>query len=313
MQKVTLAAMALLCACGGTSSPSGELLHADLERQPNQMIEEEPGPDGLVLRILNLGDEEPRHELRYERRAAMTEDGRIEMLMSVAAADAEGRQGQHQTAPVRLEFEVGPTEMLDEHLMRYHVRITGLQVGLPSETPEEVLAQIARETDPLRQLESTVVVDDRGIVHERIGETPEGLAPHTLTLLGNIRMSLVSPVLPLQPIGEGAVWEVKHIVDHGTFEVEQVVSYELVSFEGHTGRLQVTLRQHALPSEGGTAHELTHYESIGGGYIEFDRRHLVPEAQITGRTHVDANVRAVDRLIPTQSEMSVAIRVEPAR
>jgi len=314
MKTVLLAALVGLCACGGSSDPApGTLLHADLEREPAPMVEEEPGPDGLVLRLLSLGDE-PHRVLRYERHAGVTEDGRIEMLMSVAAAAADGRQGAHRTAPIRLDFEIGPTEIVEEHLMRYHARITGLQVGLPADTPQEILAHIAEETEPLRHLESTVTIDDRGIVHERVGEQTEGLDPDTLTLLGNIRMSLVSPVLPGPAIGEGAAWEVKHVVDHGTFEVEQIVSYELVSLEEHTGRLQVILRQHAHPGPMGEGAELTHYQTIGGGYVEMDLRHFVPEAQITGRTHVEANVRnAAAQIVPTQSETSVAIRVEPAR
>ncbi|MBW2460481.1 MAG: hypothetical protein JRH11_02460 [Deltaproteobacteria bacterium] len=312
-----------LGACGGPDQPPpGALLHADMNQTPERVVEEEPGPDGLILRMLSLGDDDGRRELRYERREGATEDGRIQMMMSVAIPGADGRQGGHQTAPISLDFEVGPTEAAGEHLLRYHARVTGLQVGLPPETPQEVLEQFAAETAPLRRVASTVVVDDRGIVHERAGEIPEGLNPRTLALLANIRMSLVSPVLPGPAVGEGATWEVKHLEDHGDFEVHQIVSYELVSLEAHTGRLQVTLRQHAPPGPiggreedgGGEARgELVSYETLGGGYIEFDLRHLIPEAQIAGRTHVEAVIETPAARIPTQSEMSIAIRVEPNR
>lgn len=312
-----LSSLWALGACGGPSQPPpGALLNADLSGGPEEVLEEEPGPDGLVLRILDLGDE-PHRELRYERREGATEDGRIEMMMTVAVPGPDGRQGDHQTAPVSIDFEMGPTETVDEHLIRYHTRVTGLQVGLPPETPPEVLEQFASETAPLRELASTVVVDDRGIVHEREGEIPEGLNPRTLALLANIRMSLVSPVLPGPGIGEGATWEVSHEEDHGDFQVHQIVSYELVSLEEHTGRLQVTLRQHAPPGpigeEGAVRGELAVYETLGGGYIEFDRRHVIPEAQIAGRTHVEAVIQTPAARIPTQSEMSIAIRVEPNR
>ncbi|RLB55895.1 MAG: hypothetical protein DRJ42_04845 [Deltaproteobacteria bacterium] len=315
--------LVLLAACGGADQPPpGTLLHADMNQTPERVVEEEPGPDGLILRMLSFGDEDGRRELRYERREGTTEDGRIQMMMSVAIPGADGRQGGHQTAPISLDIEAGPTEAAGDGLWRYHLRVTGLQVGLPPETPQEVLEHFATETAPLRALASTVVIDDRGIVHERAGEIPEGLEPRTLALLANIRMSLLSPVLPGAAIGEGATWEVKHLEDHGDFEVHQIVSYELVSLERHTGRLQVTLRQHAPPGPiggreedgGGEARgELISYETLGGGYVEFDLRHIIPEAQIAGRTHVEAVIETPAARIPTQSEMSIAIRVEPSR
>ena len=136
--------LVLLAACGGADQPPpGTLLHADMNQTPERVVEEEPGPDGLILRMLSFGDEDGRRELRYERREGTTEDGRIQMMMSVAIPGADGRQGGHQTAPISLDIEAGPTEAAGDGLWRYHLRVTGLQVGLPPETPQEVLEHFA--------------------------------------------------------------------------------------------------------------------------------------------------------------------------
>jgi hypothetical protein len=304
----------LLAACGGSSEPSrGSLLAADLGAAPDREVEEEPGPDGLVLRLIDRGDA-PHRLLRYERRLTSSEVARVQMMMTVAAASADGRQGGTQTAPVGIDFEVGPAEAVDGGLHRVRIRAIDVEVGLPADTPPDVVAQMNRETEPLRHIDTTLVVDDRGIVHETSGTPPEGLRPETRNLLANIRMSLLSPVLPTPAIGEGAIWEVKHAVDHGDFQVNQIVSYELVSFEEHTGRLQVSMRQHAPPGALSNGETLEHFSTIGGGYVEYDLRHLVPEAQITTRTHVEGELRNAEALLtPTESEMSVAVRVEPVR
>jgi hypothetical protein len=64
-------------------------------------------------------------------------------------------------------------------------------------------------------------------------------------MLGNVRSAIATVPLPIEPVGVGAVWEVRRQIRIWSARVTQVTRYELVDRIDDRFRVRITVRQSA--------------------------------------------------------------------
>jgi len=198
-----------------------------------------------------------------------------------------------ESPPIAFEIEVGPIRHRPDGRYRYDLEIQSVDLVLPEGTPDEIREALSSEVAQMGRIEGWIEVDDRGITRDVHGTTPTGVPPRTQTMLGNIRSALQSIPLPEDPVGIGARWEVRRVVDHQTHEVDQVVTYELLDLVGTRGELRITVEQSAEPQplhnlpDGGEAN-LDTYVGQGSGGAIFDLTSVTPVATLSFQSAMHA-------------------------
>jgi hypothetical protein len=75
----------------------------------------------------------------------------------------------------------------------------------------------------------------------------ERIHPRVAITIGNVRSAIATIPLPLEPVGIGAVWEVRRPLRIWSAYVTQVARYELKDRQGDRFRVEITIHQTAAP------------------------------------------------------------------
>jgi hypothetical protein len=133
-------------------------------------------------------------------------------------------------------------------------------------------------------------------------------------MIGNVRSAIATIPLPREPVGIGAVWEVRRPLRIWSAFVTQVTRYELAHREGDRFRVLITVEQKADPQIADLNPKLEMhvqgYELHGRGYAV---AHLgVPlalEAELESTSAADIALVSPERTEPLMSERRSALRL----
>jgi hypothetical protein len=299
MRSFFVTLLILLAACGGETP---------------KVNDSRAGVD-LEVKLLEPGSE-PRSELRYQSVVGNTE--RLLLRLSLAGF-VDTRVGSAAAiAPVLdLVLNVGATtHNADKNTWGYPVSFELIGVHGADQMSKEDQADLTALLEPITRAHGVFEIDDRGITRSADVSIPPDASPRLMTLLGNVRTTLLSSALPKEPVGIGARWQTERVVKVGPLNVPQTVVYTLVAREGDVLKLGVSLRQSASPQqfalgEDGTTFQLEQYEGSAVGTSLVDIHSLVPLTDVSGQTQMRASVQHAGQSEPLAMGGDISIQITP--
>ncbi|MGB5813426.1 MAG: hypothetical protein WBG86_23020 [Polyangiales bacterium] len=211
-----------------------------------------PPPPELSVTLIEAG-EQPRSTLRYAIAADTVVRSTLEVRTRTSTTEGEGEiENAFGVLPgVRLSLHAGPTVALPKNGTRYVLRISRAVPILPEGTAIRHVRDVEAGVLALNDTRGRFDLDDRGIVVD--SDVPwtrgqERINPRVTIMLGNVRSAVATIPLPAEPVGVGAVWEVRRQLRIWSARVTQVTRYELVDHVDDRLRVRVDVQQNA-PSQ----------------------------------------------------------------
>ena len=209
-----------------------------------------PPPPELTVTLLDPG-EGPHEPLQY----SIPPDTTIRSLLEVRDVEATGDESKDAedafgTMPgLRLALHAGPTVSLPNGT-RYVLRISKAESILPEGVSAQQMSEVEQGVRALQGMRGRFDVNRQGIVVD--AEVPwaqgqERIHPRVAIMIGNVRSAIATIPLPREPVGIGAVWEVKRPLRIWSARVAQVTRYELTDRVGGRFRVAITVEQKAAP------------------------------------------------------------------
>ncbi|MCB9656557.1 MAG: hypothetical protein H6726_02820 [Sandaracinaceae bacterium] len=252
-------------------------------------------PARSTVRLVSAGAE-PRAELRY---AAAIGTREAVMVTTRSSTDLEMGFGVQVTRlpATRVIVEMGPVGDAGAGRLMVAFHFTALEVVPTEGVSPDVVARLQREFSPIVGLQGYQLIDRQGLgtaVDIVIPPgTPTALAEQIQALRRNLH-DLFAP-FPAEPVGLGAVWEVRTQVETNHILAEQVTTYTLTARAGEEISLGVTLTQTApgqdLPApQPGVRARLDSLQATGTGSMDLKLSHLTPTTHLLTRALVHSTV-----------------------
>ncbi|MGB8329303.1 MAG: hypothetical protein WCE62_04185 [Polyangiales bacterium] len=281
--------------------------------QPQTVEVRDPGPPERVLptvRVLDPGMT-PRAPLRYRVAPGHTETLFVEFARA-RAVQAGDEAGQGGIPPVQIEVKLGPAQPTPEGFIRHPVQITQVRISKAAEgmSPAQ-REELERSLAPLLEVQGWSEMDIQGRIRRGEFRGMQDVSPTLRTMLGNIRSALLTVVLPDEPVGARARWEVERNLEFSGVWVDQVVTYEIQKMDQQELHLQVTARQTASPQaiEGG---RLDAFEGsvIGSSVVRLENFTPYSEAESISQMRITTQTDAGPELV--RVDTSTIVRLYPA-
>ncbi len=274
-----------------------------------------PPPPELSVSLITPGAE-PRTKLRYAIAAGTVARSTLEIR--TAAITTEDVQDTFEFLPgVRLALHLGPTVALPDQLTRYVLRISRASPLLPEGTEVDHRQHVEQGVRALNDTRGRFDLSDRGIVQDADvpWTTSAGFVnPRVTIMLGNVRSAIATIPFPVEPVGIGAVWEVRRPLRILSARVTQVVRYELVDHSGDQLRVKVSVVQSASPQIADLNPQLEMhvrtYEMRSEGHALVDLGlPIAVEATLEASSEVDLALVSPEKTQPLQSQRRSALRL----
>ncbi len=219
----------------------------------------------------------PREVLRFKVKEGQEETMRMEMQMNMEMKEL----GQSMAMPaMQMEMKMRVLEVLPNGNIRYSFIFEDAGVKEEEGSDPMMVNGMNQSMQLMENMSGEALVSDRGVTLEAKIIPPPGMVPQTQQLMNNMNQTLnqISAPLPVEPVGEGAKWVYTVAVSQDIISVEQKVSYELLSRDGNTLNLRITITQTA-PEQSLGAAEMVSIKSLEGegeGDIKLGLGKLVP-------------------------------------
>lgn len=282
-------------------------------KKPAVQSANNPAGIGLETQLMEAGAE-PREQLRYQRAPGLTEN--LVIQFGLATLLETGTAAAAAEAPVlSLGLTMGAVSRASEETWRYPFTFRVIGVQMPEGSSEAQAAEVAQMIAPLAGVSGAFEVDERGLTRHADVTVPPNLPPRLISLLGNIRTSLVSVPLPEEPVGIGARWRVQRLHQVGRVETTQTVVYTLLERQDRVLRLGVTLQQSARPQEvpfdNDLKFQLEAYEVSGTGNMVMNLDAIIPIGELRGTSDLRGTLRKGEAAEPLRASGAMQVVVAP--
>lgn len=209
-----------------------------------------PPPPELTVKLLDPGAA-PHQPLQY----AIAPDTALKSLLHVRDLDSAGDEsGDADDAfgvlpGLKLLLHAGPTVALPNGT-RYVLRISKAESILPEGVSSQQIDEAQQGVDALNGMRGRFDLNRQGIVVDSDvpwAQGQERIHPRVAITIGNVRSAVATIPLPREPVGIGAVWEVRRPLRIWSARVTQVARYELIEREGDRFRVAISVEQRAAP------------------------------------------------------------------
>ena len=290
----------VLAACAGTTPEAKE------------------APGGVNLEPVTLDrGAEPRGPLRYM--AKQDQNQKLLLRLSLGSfVETQLAYAEAELPIVDLIAAVGPSFRTEQpNIFGYPIRFEFVRIeggeGLDEQTRGEVMAEMAHLTETSAVFE----IDDRGITRKATVSISKKASPRMMTLLGNIRTTLLSAALPVEDVGIGARWQVDRVLEVGGMKVPQQVTYSLLGRDSEHLRIGVTVRQSAPPqqfalgAEGGDKLIVEAYEVSAVGVTLVDLREFAPLGELHGLSQIRGTYTTATASTPFLVNSDLMVQLAP--
>ncbi len=273
-----------------------------------------PAPELGPVQLLAAG-QQPRALLRYDIAPGTQVRGVLD-IVSKTQVVGEVDGSLSPLPSVRVLVQVGPSQSI-EGGTRYILRIVDakiLESGASSASDAEA---IESELAGLRNMRGRFDIDDRGLVVD--SEVPwsraqENVPPRVLIMLGNVRSAVTVIPLPVEPVGVGAVWEVKRPLQIWSTRMTQVTRYTLQEAQGNLFKLEFTITQTAAPQSAALNPKeelrLRSYEMKLEGELTLDlSKPMTPEVEAAAESTADFVLVTPDKSEPVVAKRKSLLRL----
>jgi hypothetical protein len=210
----------------------------------------QPPPPELSVKLVDPGGT-PRQPLLY----SIPPDTVLKSLLTIRDLDAAGDESEDAdeafgTLPgLKLLLHAGPTVSLPNGT-RYILRIAKAESILPEGVSSQQMEEAQQGVQALRGMRGRFDLNRQGIVVDSDvpwAQGQERIHPRVTITIGNVRSAVATIPLPNEPVGIGAVWEVRRPLRIWSARVTQVTRYELTDRQGDRFRVAITVEQTAPP------------------------------------------------------------------
>ncbi len=209
-----------------------------------------PPPPELAVTLVDPG-EVPLAPLQY----AIPPDTVMRTILDIrdteaSIEEAEDSEDAFGVLPgFKLLLHAGPTVALPKGT-RYVLRIVKAESVLPEGVTESQMGEVEQGVQALAGLRGRFDLNHQGIVVDSDvpwAQGQERIHPRVAITIGNVRSAVATIPLPREPIGIGAVWEVRRSLRIWSARVTQVTRYELTDRVDGRFRVLITVHQKANP------------------------------------------------------------------
>ena len=210
----------------------------------------EPPPPELSVKLVDSGAT-PQQTLRY----SIPPDTALKSMLVVrdVVNEAERTETSDDAFGVlpglKLLLHAGPTVALPNGT-RYVLRISKAESILPEGVTSQQMDEAQQGVRALKGTRGRFDLNREGIVVDADvpwTQSQERVHPRVAITIGNIRSAIATIPLPTEPVGVGAVWEVRRPLRIWSARVTQVTRYELVDRDGDLFRVAISVHQQAAP------------------------------------------------------------------
>jgi hypothetical protein len=207
-----------------------------------------PPPPEISVTLLDPG-QQPVAPLQY----AIPPDTILRSLLDIRDVDAEAEESTDADDAfgvlpgLRLQLHAGPTVELPGRA-RYVLRISKAESVLPEGISSQQMAEAEQGVRALQAMRGRFDINRQGIVVDADipwSQGQERIHPRVAIMIANVRSAIATVPLPKEPVGIGAVWEVRRPLQIWSARVSQVTRYELTDRVGDRFRVTVTVEQKA--------------------------------------------------------------------
>jgi hypothetical protein len=209
-----------------------------------------PPPPEISVTLIDPG-QSPLAPLRY----AIPADTVVRTLLEIRDSEAaieetEGSADAFGVLPgLKLLLHAGPTTLVPKGT-RYVLRISKAESVLPEGSTERQIEEAEQGVQALRGMRGRFDLNSQGIVIDADvpwAQGQERIHPRVAITIGNVRSAVATIPLPREPVGIGAVWEVRRPLRIWSARVTQVTRYELTDRVEGRFRVAITVHQVAAP------------------------------------------------------------------
>ncbi|MBT8482634.1 MAG: hypothetical protein HKP36_13705 [Myxococcales bacterium] len=276
-----------------------------------------PPPPELSVRLVDPG-EAPLEPLRY----AIPPDTVVKSLLDirdvdVAAEETEDSEDAFGVLPgFTLFLHAGPSVVVPKGF-RYILRISKAESVLPEGVTDRQAQEAEQGVEALRGMRGRFDINAQGIVLDADVPWAQGqqrIHPRVAITIGNVRSAIATIPLPLEPVGIGAVWEVRRPLRIWSARVTQVTRYELTDRVGDRFRVTVMVQQTATPQVADLNPQLEmhvrSYEMHARGHALADLGlPLALEASLEASSAVDIALVSPEKTEPLMSARRSVLRL----
>lgn len=209
-----------------------------------------PPPPEVSVTLIDPG-QAPLEPLRY----AIPPDTVVKTLLDIRDVEASAEQTEDSEDAFgvlpgfTLLMHAGPTVVLPKGF-RYILRISKAESVLPEGVTGRQTLEVEQGVEALRGMRGRFDINAQGIVVDADvpwAQGQERIHPRVAITIGNVRSAIATIPLPLEPVGIGAVWEVRRPLRIWSARVTQVTRYELTDRVDGRFRVTITVQQTAAP------------------------------------------------------------------
>lgn len=209
-----------------------------------------PPPPELTVTLVDPG-QSPLETLQY----AIPEGTALKTLLDIRDSEAEIEETEDSANAfgvlpgLKLLLHAGPTTLVPKGT-RYVLRISKAESVLPEGSTARQIEEAEQGVQALRGMRGRFDLNSQGIVIDADvpwAQGQERIHPRVAITIGNVRSAVATIPLPREPVGIGAVWEVRRPLRIWSARVTQVTRYELTDRVGGRFRVAITVHQVAAP------------------------------------------------------------------
>jgi hypothetical protein len=231
----------------------------------------------------------PRVGLSYSVTRGHTETLVLELGSSLSLTIGDMTPPEVRGPPLRLTLELRALDSDGGGRSELEGAVTGAEIPQGSEPPQTARAALAPDVEKLGRIRFRLLLSRRGVLERMAIAGPPDAGAELTTMIGWLREALAGlfPVLPSEPVGAGARWQVRRRVMVGPAVAEQNNVYSLLSTEAGQSRLSVRLGLTAgaqrpavsgLPP--GSTVVLASLAGSGGGQLDLDLTRLAQRQEL---------------------------------
>ncbi len=261
--------------------------------------------------VLNAG-KAPRRALRYKLHVGAKEKIRVATDMSMSMKMGANSLPETAIPTIEMLMTVDVTKKLSSDEFRYKFEIAEVAARKRAGVMDSMVSIVQQALDSAKGMTGTATVDTRGFNRDIDVKLPPGLPAQMQQMMQGMNKGLdqMSSPLPAEPVGAGARWRVKQVIEQSGMKLNQVLTFELVELHGDTGKLKVKLSQSAEKqtiNASGMQAELVSYNGSGSGTTSFDLTKLVPISQLSLVSDYKMKVPSVGEL---EGHMKMAMSIK---
>lgn len=310
-----LARLVGVCA---VSAAGVVFLHAQTSPKPSAFP---AAGEPAAITVLAAGAQ-PRSALRYAIARDYKEQLEMTTLINMALSMGAAGSQSIQMPNVRMTADLATTNVTPAGDVSYDITFTGMKADPFSGADPNVVATMQGFEADFKNLRGSATITPRGVTRDVHFDTSKMANPQMAQILDSVSASVngLSIPLPEEAVGVGARWEARQTVDAGGFKQQQKSVWQLVSADGKSVKLSVTIDATAPPQPvvnpmmpPGADVRLESMTSSGSGTVTLHLNSLVPTSEMNTKASTTMSINMGGASQQVIVDATTKVNIAPAR